>query len=73
MTRTYAIMSGTAPDGTPLLVAIDMEQVDDERCEASYGAPHSVRAWCTRSRGHGGAWHVATTGTEIIMAWPNEA
>lgn len=62
------VMSGIAPDGSPLTVSVDVQLEDSEMCPAEYGT--GLRACCTLHRGHPGPWHVATTETHIVKVWP---
>jgi hypothetical protein len=62
------ILSGTAPDGTPLIVPVDLLLGDEELCPAEYGT--GLRACRTLRRDHPGRWHIATTVTTIVEVWP---
>lgn len=68
--RVVVVMAGTAPDGTPLLVSVDLAQ--EEVCPATYGRTMGwgLVAACTLRPGHPGPWHVATTETNIVEVWP---
>jgi hypothetical protein len=62
------VMTGTAPDGSPLSVPVDVLLDDGEMCLAEYGT--GLAACCTLHRDHPGPWHVATTETHIVKVWP---
>jgi hypothetical protein len=70
---TAALIYGTAPDGSPVSTEADAGgRSDEDMCPARYGPPGSVQAWCTEAKDHPGPWHIATTGTRIVMVWADE-
>lgn len=62
---TERIIVGTAPDGTT--VSVDLDHDDGTVCPV-YGGPGGYG--CTLDFSHGGKWHIADDGVQIIGVWP---
>lgn len=57
------LLYGTAPDGTVV-------SVDGDVMAGNCPAEDDEGFLCTCPEDHGGKWHIADTGAEIVSVWP---